>query len=73
MLERLISKTGWKQVSLGDVAINSTVTTLHPEKDGFVRYIIGKHIPGDGSKITTWNEVGDGEFGSRIRTIRNPS
>jgi hypothetical protein len=30
------------------------------------RYIIGKHIPGDGARITTWGEVGDGEFGSRI-------
>lgn len=69
MLEGPISNSGWTKVALGEVAINSTVATLQPEEDGFVRYIIGKHIPGDGNKITTWNEVGDGEFGSRIRTI----
>lgn len=61
--------TARRIVALGDVAINSTVATQTPETDGFTRYIIGKHIPGNGSKITKWNEVGDGEFGSRIRTI----
>lgn len=69
MLERSISKAGWTRTTLGQVAINSTVATTEPKLDGFVRYIIGKHIPGDGQKINTWNEVGDGEFGSRIRTI----
>ena len=64
--------TGWKTVALGDVAINSTVATQTPEEDGFTRYIIGKHIPGDGGRITTWGDVGDGEFGSRIRTVIKP-
>ncbi|MEQ1757591.1 MAG: hypothetical protein ABL986_04685 [Vicinamibacterales bacterium] len=65
-------KTGWANVALGDVAMNSTVATQTPEQDGFTRYIIGKHIPDDGDKITTWGEVGDGEFGSRIRTVVKP-
>ena len=69
MLEGAFSKDGWTKVTLGEVATNSTVATQAPEEDGFDRYIIGKHIPGDGSSITIWNEVGDGEFGSRIRTI----
>lgn len=62
----------WATVALGDVANNSTISTQTPEEDGFTRYIIGKHIPGDGEKITTCGEVGDGEFGSRIRTIIKP-
>lgn len=64
--------TGWTTVALGDVAINSTAATQTPEEDGFTRYIIGQHIPGDGGRITTWGDVGDGEFGSRIRTIIRP-
>lgn len=62
-------KPGWKRVKLGDVAINSTAATKDHEADGFTRYIIGKHIPEDGGRITTWNPVGDAEFGSRIRTM----
>jgi type I restriction enzyme, S subunit len=62
-------KPGWKRVKLGEVAINSTAATKDHEADGFTRYIIGKHIPDDGGRITTWNPVGDAEFGSRIRTV----
>lgn len=62
-------KPGWKRVKLGQVAINSTVATKDWASDRFERYIIGKHIPDDGSPIRTWNPVGDAEFGSRIRTI----
>ena len=62
-------KQGWKRVKLGQVAINSTVATKDWASDRFERYIIGKHIPDDGSPISTWNPVGDAEFGSRIRTI----
>ena len=62
-------KCGWKRVKLGEVATNSTVATKDWAKDGFERYIIGKHIPEDGSPIRTSNPVGDAEFGSRIRTI----
>lgn len=54
---------------LGDVAINSTVATRDHEADGYSRYIIGKHIPEDGGRVTSWNPVGDAEFGSRIRTM----
>jgi restriction endonuclease S subunit len=68
----VMKRSACATVALGDVASNSTVATETPVADGFSRYIIGKHIPGNGSKITTWNEVGDGEFGSRIRTIIKP-
>jgi hypothetical protein len=64
-----MSKQHWKRVALGEVADNSTAATKDPFGDGYTRYVIGKHIPTDSSKITTWNEVGDGEFGSRIRTM----
>jgi len=59
----------WPRVKLGQVAINSTIASKDHEADEHTRYIIGKHIPEDGSRITTWNPVGDAEFGSRIRTI----
>jgi type I restriction enzyme S subunit len=62
-------KPGWRRVTLGEVAINSTVATKDYEADGYTRYIIGKHIPEDGGRVTSWNPVGDAEFGSRIRTI----
>ncbi len=45
---------------------------MDPVAEGFDRYIIGKHIPADESCITTWNEVGDSDFGPRIRTIFEP-
>lgn len=64
-----MSKLHWKTVTLGDVADNSTAATKDPLGAGYTRYVIGKHIPTDSSKITTWNEVGDSEFGSRIRTM----
>lgn len=60
--------TTWKRVTLGDVAINSTAATKDHVSDGYTRYIIGKHIPEDG-RVTSWNPVGDAEFGSRIRTM----
>jgi type I restriction enzyme, S subunit len=62
-------RTEWRLVKLGDVAINWTLATKDPVTDGFTRYVIGKHIPSEGRRITTWNSVGDAEFGSRIRTI----
>ncbi len=58
----------WKRVRFGDVVENSTAATKDYKADGFTRYIIGKHIPQDG-RVTDWNPVDDGEFGSRIRTI----
>jgi type I restriction enzyme S subunit len=61
--------SGWKRVKFGDVVVNSTTATKTPVEDGFTRYIVGKHIPEDCGRINSWNEVGDGEFGSRIRTI----
>lgn len=65
-------KPGWRRVKLGEVALNSTQVSRDPFGEGFTRYIIGKHIPADGGRITTWNPVGDAEFGSRIRTIFRP-
>lgn len=62
-------KPGWRTVALSDVATNSTTATKDPEGEGFERYIVGKDIPSDGGQITTWSQVGDGLFGSRIRTI----
>jgi type I restriction enzyme, S subunit len=61
-------RASWKRVKLGDVAINSTAATKDYASDGYTRYIIGKHIPEHG-RVTTWNPVGDAEFGSRIRTM----
>ncbi|MCB9576940.1 MAG: restriction endonuclease subunit S [Polyangiaceae bacterium] len=61
-------KKSWQRVKLGDVVTNSTAATKDYEADGFSRYIIGKHIPEDG-RISEWSPVGDGDFGSRIRTI----
>lgn len=63
------SKSGRKRVKLGEVAVNSTLAIKDHETDGYTRYIIGKHIPEDGGLITSWNSVGDAEFGSRIRTV----
>lgn len=62
-------RTAGRRVRLGEVAINSTAATKDPEGEGFTRYVIGKHIPADGGRITAWNPIGDAEFGSRIRTI----
>lgn len=62
-------KPGWRRVKLGQVALNTTAATKDPVGEGYERYIIGKHIPEDGSPIKTWNPVGDAEFGSRIRTM----
>jgi type I restriction enzyme, S subunit len=59
----------WRKVKFGDFVLNSTHASRDPIADGFTRYIIGKHIPSDGGRIVTWNPVGDGDFGSRIRTI----
>lgn len=61
-------KKSWQRVKLGDVVTDSTAATKDYEADGFSRYIIGKHIPEDG-RISEWSPVGDGDFGSRIRTI----
>ena len=58
----------WRKVALGEVAANSTRATKDPLGDGFERYIVGKDIPPNG-RVTTWSPVGDGLFGSRIRTI----
>ena len=58
---------GWTRVKLGDVAVNSTAVSSDPVEDGYERYVLGKDIP-DGGTIETWGEVGDGHFGSRIRT-----
>ena len=62
-------KPGWQHVTLAEVAENSTKATKDPYGDGFERYIVGKDIPADGGRIATWSPVGDGLFGSRIRTI----
>jgi type I restriction enzyme, S subunit len=65
-------KAGWRRVALSDVALNSTEVSNNPEVECFGRYIIGKHILGDSHRVISWNEVGDGEFGPRIRTIFRP-
>ena len=62
----------WNQVVLSEVAINSTKVSQDPEAEGFERYIIGEHIPGDRDVVKTWGSVGDSGFGPRIRTIFQP-
>jgi restriction endonuclease S subunit len=66
----LISKG--RRVAFGDFALNSTEVSIAPKEEGFERYIIGKHIPLDGPRVTSWNPIGDFEFGPRIRTIFRP-
>jgi hypothetical protein len=56
-------------VGFADVVENSTRVSRDPEADGFERYVLGKDIPADGRRVGSWGEVGDGHFGSRIRTI----
>src|SRR5438094_4314246 len=66
------AKKGARRVRLGDVAVNSTDVSIATEAEGYERYIIGKHIPADSHRVNSWNQVGDGEFGPRIRTIFRP-
>jgi hypothetical protein len=63
---------GWTRVRFGDVAFNSTAVSRDPQKEGFTRYIIGKHIEDTRRRVESWGDVGDSDFGPRIRTIFLP-
>jgi hypothetical protein len=41
-------------------------------REGFSRYIIGKHIDESWPRVEAWGDVGDSDFGPRIRTIFLP-
>ena len=43
-----------------------------PAGEGFTRYIIGKHIDENRPRVESWGDVGDPDFGPRIRTIFLP-
>jgi len=63
---------GWSHIRFGDVVLNSTAVSRDPSGEGFTRYIIGKHINENQPKVESWGDVGDPDFGPRIRTIFLP-
>lgn len=62
----------WSRVRFGDVVANSTAVSRDPCGEGFTRYIIGKHIDENRPRVESWGDVGDPDFGPRIRTIFLP-
>jgi type I restriction enzyme S subunit len=62
----------WTRVRFGDVVHNSTAVSRDPAGEGFTRYIIGKHIDENRPRVESWGDVGDPDFGPRIRTIFLP-
>jgi len=65
-------KDGWTRVRFGDVVHNATAVSRDPAGEGFTRYIIGKHIDENRLRVESWGDVGDPDFGPRIRTIFLP-
>jgi len=62
MLERAISKAGWKRVAFGDV-VRKVNDKVDPWDSGLERYVAGEHMDTDDLRIRRWGLIGDDYLG----------
>ncbi|UFM64858.1 restriction endonuclease subunit S [Paracoccus sp. MA] len=62
MLERPISKAGWRRVAFGDV-VRKVNDKVDPWDSGLERYVAGEHMDTDDLRIRRWGLIGDDYLG----------